>query len=216
MPPFAEDGVESVTHHGFLQEHTVLKLFLCNPFRIRMGYLAKIIKRASHIHFFSRVHIQQRQVNGTSPAVTGTTCDIPSRKQFLLLKVRIKERLHALIQIIHAPQDKMLHSARRSVRVKNLQSESLNIEFVAHRLKCACRLLSYDGTGFLIAVDSLTKKIIVNDKTLFGVSFTAPDLRGLRPHNSSANPCASCRRLYSKRNFKFRLLYKWNNTGSPV
>ena len=36
---------------------------------------------------------------------------------------------------------------------------------------------------------------IVNDKVLFILAFTAPDLRRCRRHIFSADPCASCRRL---------------------
>ena len=103
MPPLAVVRFEPAADHYILQEHSVLILLLRNPFVIGVRNLAEIVEGASHINLFTRLHIEQCQVDRASPAVARLTRDISFSEEFLLLKIRIKERLHAQVQVIHAP-----------------------------------------------------------------------------------------------------------------
>ena len=72
MPPFTLEWYKAIANHGIAQDHAIFKLFLRDAQMIRMGYLAEEVEGAAHIHFFSGLHVQKREVNGTATAVAGS------------------------------------------------------------------------------------------------------------------------------------------------
>ena len=90
MPPLAVDGPETISDHDALQEHPVGVLFFGDAPMIRVGHLAEEIEGAAHIQLLARLHVQQRQVDGAAPAVTGKLGDITLDKQLLLFQLREK------------------------------------------------------------------------------------------------------------------------------
>ena len=144
MPPFAVNRMESVPNHSLLERHSVFKLLIRDIPAIRMRHRAEQIEGASHVDFFSRIHIKKRQIDCTSSAVAGQTCDVSFFEKILFVQLRIKERLHAQIQIFYSPKNKMLDSTYGTVGIEHLQTVAGNVHFVANRLK---------GTGSFTAGD---------------------------------------------------------------
>ena len=161
MPPFTVDRLKSVPYHGVSQKHPVFILFIGNAPEIRMRYFAEQIERTSHIHFPAGFHIEKRQVDRASPAVTGLFCNVAFDKKLLLLQVRIKIRFHPDILILDAPENKLFHSPCGAVCVKYLEPVSFDKKLTADLFQGPGRFYGQKRTGFFISADSLTDKIVV-------------------------------------------------------
>ena len=67
MPPFAVKRRKSVPHHDIPEVHAVQVLLVGDSPVVGMGFFAEQVKWASHVNFFSRLHIEQRQIHRASP-----------------------------------------------------------------------------------------------------------------------------------------------------
>ena len=86
MPPLAVERLKAVAQHHATKRHTVVVLFLRDAPIIGVRQLAEKVKRPSHIELCARRHIQQRQIDGTATAVTGTTGNIALFEQIWVFR----------------------------------------------------------------------------------------------------------------------------------
>ena len=122
MPPLTVDGKKSVSCHRCLEKHPVFILLIGHPPEVRVRLLTKPVEGASHIQLLTGLHVEQGQVHRAPSAVAGSACDVTLGEQLGFLELRIKEGLHALIQVIDPPQEKAFDCPDRAVTVKYLQA----------------------------------------------------------------------------------------------
>lgn len=101
MPPFRRERLESMAEHRLAQNHAVLELGLVDfpvlgrlvtlifprvlhrfgiAAPIRMALDAEMVEGAAHVRFLACFHIEKRQINGGTAAVTGLGVDIAVRE----------------------------------------------------------------------------------------------------------------------------------------
>ena len=160
MPPLFHKRLESVTQHGVPKYHAVRILLISNILVIRMAQLSEIIKSTAHIHLFFRLHIEQRQIHGASPAVSGMFGNIFLRKQSILFKFRIKVLFHFHVIRIQRPVHKVGYSHLRAVSVEYFEPVSLRDQIVTHLFKCCGSFLCQERQRLLITGYALADKIV--------------------------------------------------------
>ena len=174
MPPFLDEGLETVAEHCRPKNHAVpelrlgdaaLRLALIFPrigiaAPVRMALQAEIIEGAAHVHFFTRRHVEQRQVDGAAPAVPGFCGDIAFLEEYVLGLVRVKIRLHACVFQILRPPHKMADRHLRTIGVIDLQTVALRHHVVRHRLQSRRRFPRHQHAWRFVAVDPVADEIV--------------------------------------------------------
>ena len=160
MPPFTEERLKAVAQHRMLQRQAVFILLFGDVPAVRMGKRAEQVKGAAHIQLFAGLHVQKGQIHGAAAAVAGAAGDVALGEQQLLFKIRIEIGLHADILVLDPPEHELLYRTGRTVRIKDLQPESLNDQLGADSLERAGGLDGQQRAGLFIAVDPLADEII--------------------------------------------------------
>ena len=160
MPPLAVDRRKAVVRHELLKPHAVFMLLGRDFAAVRMGTLAEIVEGASHIEFLAGGHIEQREIDRAAAAVAGFARDVAQTEQILLFEIGIEKRLHPLVEILNAPEDKVTHGPRGAIGVEHLEAIAHDVGLIADRLKGAGGVLREQGDRFLIAVDAVADEVI--------------------------------------------------------
>ena len=198
MPPLAVDRFKTVADHHALKPHPVFILLRRNPLIVRMGYLTEEIEGAPHIQFFPGRHVQKRQIDRTSSAVTRLAGNISLREQFLLFQFRIKIWLHADVLVFDSPQHKMPDRTPGPISIEDLQPIALHQHLTADGFQCSGSLYGKQGAGLLITVNALADKI---------VGGIIPDFL----HNMRNEIC----QYYKSRRIQFFILIVFSHAFSP-
>ena len=118
-------SLEAMLYHNLTEKHPVCVLFFCYAFIIRMALFAEVIKGSAHINFLFGLHVKEREIDRTSPAVTGMLGYVTLGKELVLVEPGIKVFLHPCIVSVFSPPYEIRHRGLRSVCVVDLKPVAL-------------------------------------------------------------------------------------------
>lgn len=161
VPPFDGDGLETVAHHGFAQDATVVDLVASEATGIVVvRCFAEEVVGAAHIDFALGLHIEEREVECRSARVARFVSDITAMEELGLGAVGIEIFLHALVVEVAAPTNEEIDSHLRAVGIEDLEAITLLLEIVAYQLEAVGSLACQIGHGALIARDALAHEVV--------------------------------------------------------
>ena len=161
VPPFDGDGLETVAHHGFAQDATVVDLVASKAMGIIVvRCLTQEVVSAAHIDFALGLHIEKREVECRSARVARFVSDVATAEELGLGAVGIEIFLHALVFEVASPADKEIDSHLRAIGIEDLEAITLLLEVVAHQLEAVGSLAGQIGHGALIARDALAHEVV--------------------------------------------------------
>ncbi len=161
MPPFDGDGLETVAHHGFAQDASVVDLVAREATGIIVvRCFAEEVVGAAHIDFALSLHVEEREVECRSACVARFVSDITTMEELGLGAVGIEIFLHTLVFEVASPANEEIDSHLRAIGIENLEAITLLLEVVAHQLEAVCSLAGQIGYGALIARDALAYEVV--------------------------------------------------------
>ena len=161
VPPFDGDGLETVAHHGFAQDATVVDLVAREATGIIVvRCLTQEVVSAAHIDFALGLHIEEREVECRSARVARFVSDVAAMEELGLGAVGIEIFLHALVVEVASPANEEIDSHLRAVGIENLEAITLLLEVVAYQLEAVGSLACQIGHGALIARDALAHEVV--------------------------------------------------------
>ena len=95
MPPFRSNRFETVSQHGFAQDHAVMKLLLgdmavsqvSTGVRVAskrgVAFRSEPVEGAAHVHFFLCGHVEKGQVDSGAACMPAFFRDVTQLKEFV-------------------------------------------------------------------------------------------------------------------------------------
>lgn len=161
VPPFDGDGLETVAHHGFAQDTTIVDLVA----RKAMGIivvrcLTQEVVGTTHIHFALGLHVEKREVECRSARVARFVSDVAAMEELGLGTVGIEIFLHALVFEVASPANEEIDGHLWAVGIEDLETITLLLEVVAYQLEAVGSLAGQIGYGAFIARDALAHEVV--------------------------------------------------------
>ena len=161
MPPLNGDGLETVAHHGFAQEATMVDLVARESVGIVVvRCFAEEVVGAAHIDFALGLHIEEREVECRSARVARFVSDVAAMEELGLGAVGIEIFLHALVFEVASPANEEIDRHLRAIGIEDLEAITLLLEVVAYQLEAVGSLAGQIGDGALIARNTLAHEVV--------------------------------------------------------
>ncbi len=179
VPPFAVEGLESVTEHRLAQDHTVGKLLwgnaaACGTLAVvariftRLGIAAEVrmalwtepVESTAHIEFLLRSHIEEGEIDGGAACVAAFLIDVFLFEEYAFVKIGIEVCLHQRVRDVFRPAHKVVYTHLRTVGVIDLQPIALRLHIVADGTEGLGCLFRQQGGGLQITVHARAHEII--------------------------------------------------------
>ena len=161
VPPFDGDGLETVAHHGFAQDATVVDLVAREATGIVVvRCFAEEVVGAAHIDFAFGLHVEEREVECRSARVARFVSDVATAEELGLGAVGVEIFLHALVFKVASPANEEIDSHLRAIGIEDLEAITLLLEVVAYQLEAVGSLAGQIGDGALIARNTLAHEVV--------------------------------------------------------